>query len=709
VTTLAAFQLAVYLLAADGLIALAMTGLISIPAAGALAVVLAGSFWRGRLVGWLRTPVAGRTLATGVAIVSALDILYLAASLLDGFLRLLLVLLVYRLVTFRSLRDGRDIAFLSFIMLVAAASAALDIAFLFVVIAFVMLAVVALMLMVALAEAERGRPPGERERGPARVEPALLGVALAASLGTLAITVAFFVVIPRVGEAVLPLRTRLGTALSGFTDRVELGAFGTIETDATVVMRVRLPEGPAPSRLQDLRWRGLVFDHFDGRAWRVRQPARRRVPRAPTGEFVVGAPEGAGPILTQEIYLEPIGAEALFAAPRLIALQIPAETLTIDDMGSAAVATPAGRLRYVARSELPAARRRFGPAESLDASRYLQLPPISRRIVDLARRITEGATGDLDAATRLRDFLSRDYRYTLTMPRRAGLDPLDEFLFVSRSGNCEYFAAALAVMLRSIGIPARLVNGFQRGEWNPYGEYFVVRQRDAHAWVEADVPERGWVTLDPSPRPESPDRSRWWPLGLYVDALRLQWYRYVVNWSFEDQVALAAGLERAATMVQWRARGLARWPDPSGAARVLVALAVLGGLAARWRYRPHPAARRSRAAPPIPRFYGRALRALRRVGLRPGPAETGREFLARVGQAFPPAHAPFARITTAYERARFGTTLPGHDEAQRLERDLAALRACPRPSRSALERRSVRWGAYQTGRPGPPDGPWNTR
>jgi transglutaminase-like putative cysteine protease len=689
VTTLTAFRLAVYLLAADGLLALAYTGLVGLPMAGVLAAAMASSLLPGRPGRWLDRPAIRRALGAGLAVGSAVDIIYLAGSLLDGFLHLLLALLVYRLHAFRSHRDGRDIAFLSFIMLVAAASAALDVEFLVIVIVFLVLAIAALVLLVPLAESERMSDPRPSER----LGPAILALALAASLGTLAVTAVFFVVIPRVGEAVIPLRTRLGTALSGFTDRVELGAFGTIESDATVVMRVRFPEGPAtPARLSGLRWRGLVFDHFDGRAWQVRHPDRRRVPRGPGGELVVGDPQGTGPIVTQEIYLEPIGTDVVFAAPRLIALQIPTGTITIDDMGSAATATPAGRLRYLARSELPAAPRpdrAHGDGSALEpaADRFLQLPAISLRIVDLARSVTSGASGGLEAATRLRDFLSHDYRYTLAMGGQAARDPLDEFLFVRRSGNCEYFAAALAVMLRAIGIPARVVNGFQRGEWNPYGEYFVVRQRDAHAWVEAHVPELGWVTLDPSPRPESPSLPRSWALGLYLDAFRLRWYRYVINWSFDDQVALAAGMQGAASLVQQRARRLGS-ADVSGAARILGAVAVLAVAAAVLRrFHPRPGDRPSMPTARMPRFYGRALRILRRRGLRPAPGETSREFLERVGRAQPSARTPLAELTAAYERARFGTRPPDPEESRRLEEDLATLRSCARqpssPSREA--------------------------
>ena len=117
-------------------------------------------------------------------------------------------------------------------------------------------------------------------------------------------------------------------------------------------------------------------------------------------------------------------------------------------------------------------------------------------------------------------------------------------LFVRRAGNCEYFASALAVMLRAVGIPSRVVNGFQRGEWNPYGGYWVVRMRDAHSWVEAHVGD-GWITLDPSPRGDAPAASLS-TATLYLDGLRMRWYRYVVGWSRQDQVQAAGTVKRLA-------------------------------------------------------------------------------------------------------------------------------------------------------------------
>src|SRR5262249_11460949 len=152
------------------------------------------------------------------------------------------------------------------------------------------------------------------------------------------------------------------------------------------------------------------------------------------------------------------------------------------------------RVAYTVESEveaLPQFRRRrpAAPLDPVSEERYLQLPAtLSARIPALARQLTAEARDPADAARRLTAFLSREFRYTLTLEKVSDLDPLDEFLFVRRAGHCEYFAAALAVMLRAVGVPARVVNGFQQGEWNPHGRYFIVRLRDAHSWVEAYLP-----------------------------------------------------------------------------------------------------------------------------------------------------------------------------------------------------------------------------
>jgi transglutaminase-like putative cysteine protease len=661
------------LLALDGLAALHLAGLLG--TAGAVVVALMSVLaWRNEPLrdGVDAVPGLGRGVVILAAGVSALDLLYVAASMLDGLARLLVFLLLYRLVMRKALRDLRDVAFLTFFMLVAAAPLTFGVGFLFVFLAFLVLGTWMLMLYHVATESER---VGDRvDDATGALGRDLLGLAVGASAATLALTAALFFLIPRVGQAALTLRGHQPRMLTGFSDRVELGSFGEIETDATVVMRVRiLGAGVAdPERLPGLRWRGLALDRYDGRAWTSSRRARAAVQRSALGRFELAPFRGTGPVVVQEIYLEPFGADVLFAAPRALSIELRADAVLVDDMADVSVPNAVARSRYVVESELEA-----GPAggdRPLDdgaRARYLELPPLPARVGRLALEVTAGARDPREAARALTAHLASRYRYSLALRRATALDPVDEFLFVQRAGNCEYFAASLAVMLRSLGIPARVVNGFQRGEWNPYGRYFMVRLLDAHSWVEAYL-DGAWVSLDPSPRAGVDAAGAPAAVTLYLDALRVRWYRYVVNWSLQDQAMAALRIREAALGWKPRPPALAEWRSLPRGIHVLLALGVVTVALLAWMRRSGATARRRQA---MPSFYRGALRALARRGLVPTAGETAREFAARVAGALPAGAAPFAALTTAYERLRFGATPPSEEEARRIRRSGVELRS----------------------------------
>jgi len=220
------------------------------------------------------------------------------------------------------------------------------------------------------------------------------------------------------------------------------------------------------------------------------------------------------------------------------------------------------------------------------------------------------------------------------------------------------------------------VNGFQRGEWNPYGRYFIVRLRDAHSWVEAYV-NGGWMTFDPSPRGDVGPGEPPAPVALYLDALRVRWYRYVVGWSLQDQVLAAVRLHQTALAWRLSAPDLRAWRAvPRGLAIVLPLVALLAVLLVSRRRPGRPAG----ARPALPRFYARALRTLARRGLRPHAGETAREFARRVETAVPTCAPPLARLTHAYERVRFGLLPSTPEEAGALDQSLVELRSHAAPS-----------------------------
>ncbi len=673
-------RLVTYLLVCNGVASLLLAGLIEAPGAALVVLAMLGSWWleRARERGVVRAWMA-RALVGTAAVAIAMDLVYLASTALDGMVHLLLFLILARLFMRRSLRDLRDAGFLSFFLLVATSSVTFSMGFVLVFTTFVLLATWMLMLHHIAAETERAAgAAGTASASRVDFRGRLARVSLVGAAATFVITGVLFFVIPRVGQATLPLRTKFTKMVTGFSDRVELGAFGEIETDQTVVMRVYVTDtAEDPTLLPSLRWRGIVFDRFDGRTWAVGRAHRAPVKRWPNGRFLLDAPAGQGLLLKQDIYLDPIGTDIVFAAPRVLRMEMSSGIVTADDMGSLAVPNVAARLHYQVESELepPLGKLTAAPSSATGLSaaarrRYLQLPALSPGIAQLAREVTAGSRTPTEAATRLNHFLSTRFRYTLAKPQTS-TDPLDEFLFERRSGNCEYFAAALAVMLRTLDIPARVVGGFQRGEWNPYGRYFMVRLSDAHAWVEAYFDGLGWVTLDPSPRAVTGADDHPSLLAMYFDAARMRWYRYVVNWSLQDQRLFASTVQRQA-----RDAGLAlAWPrEWRSKLWYLVPAAVVAVFVFAWLLRHGGPARQTRqSGGRPPRFYARALKALARRGLAPEPAETARQFCARARVGFPDWADPLVRITAVYERVRFGLSLPTEDEQREVERCLNAL------------------------------------
>jgi hypothetical protein len=673
-------RLVTYLMVGTGVAALYGAGLIG-PLGAALVVLAILVGWgheQARERGAVR-PLLGWSLVATAAVAVTVDLFYLAYSLLDGMVHLLLFLILLRLFVRRGLKDLRDAGLLSFFMLVAAAAISANPSFLFVFVLFLLLGTAMLMLNHVVTELEQAGQRGAAGTAARRVffRGPLTRVSLVAAAITFSLAGGLFFIIPRVGQAALPLRAQVGRMVTGFSDRVDLGSFGDIESDHTVVMRVYLTdERIDPARLPILRWRGVAFDHFDGVTWSGMSAPRRFIRRGAAGDFGVGSRAAAGPVLRQEIYLEPIGTDALFGAPRVIRMELRAPALVVDDMGGLSTSHAPSRLHYFVESEVESPDRRARPGPPLSAAermRYLQLPALSAEITRLAREVRADAPDAQTAARRISDHLSTHYRYTLALKRQTDRTPLEEFLFVRRSGNCEYFAAAMAVMLRSEGIPSRVVAGFQQGEWNPYGRYFMVRLSDAHSWVEAYVEGRGWMTFDPSPRGEPTLETMPGLVSLYLDAARMRWYRYVVNWSLGDQVQLAQTVHRQATDFRLGFSLPRQWWSRS---TLLVGAGVAGlGLLVWLGRRSGPARGRGGAGASMPAFYGRALRLLARRGLFPGASETARQFATRVEAAAPEGAEAFARITEHYERTRFGRAALTETDQQDVTRALAALRA----------------------------------
>jgi hypothetical protein len=192
---------------------------------------------------------------------------------------------------------------------------------------------------------------------------------------------------------------------------------------------------------------------------------------------------------------------------------------------------------------------------SADDARYLELPEdIDPRIAKLAAEVVKGTNNRYDAARAIESYLQNNFGYTLE-PKSGGPQPLSDFLFNVKEGHCEYFSTALAIMLRTQGIATRVVNGFQRGEYNETADIYVVRQKNAHSWVEVYFPgERAWVTFDATPF--AGRESTAGAVGIsnrmskYLQAMEAFWIEYFVAFDNDGQRSLYADVKRGYTGLQ---------------------------------------------------------------------------------------------------------------------------------------------------------------
>jgi protein-glutamine gamma-glutamyltransferase len=378
------------------------------------------------------------------------------------------------------------------------------------------------------------------------------------SVPILLFTTALFVLFPRVGLSLLLLNHPRAGRMIGFSEHVDLGDVGFLRDDPTIALRFELKDlpSPPPTRLT-LRLRGTAFDGYDGRAWARTQRDLRPAEHAGDGGEVYPIFRGPDPARDHAISfdLEPIDPPVVFLPPRAIALKVKPQNQIL--LGDALVlqrgaedeyryaGSDARGLRYdayLAKDDEILVEAISPP----DRARYLLLPGnLPPRVVELARRWTSDLPSPGAKARRIEERLRREFIYDLRSPSQGKPQPVDDFLFESKRGHCEFFSTAMALMLRAVGVPSRNVTGFVGGTWNRFGRYYAVREGDAHSWVEAyiDSPNHpGWQTFDPTPangaQPMEPPNGAYYYVRDFVEALSQRWNTYVVGYDLRRQVRL---------------------------------------------------------------------------------------------------------------------------------------------------------------------------
>jgi len=328
------------------------------------------------------------------------------------------------------------------------------------------------------------------------------------TLSAIPLSIFFFFILPRTPYPLLDIG--FTKAKTGFSETVSLGYVSTIEEDSSVVMRIKMKK----IKEENLYWRVITFDKFDGKKWYRTINSIKKISPVSSKEKV-----------TYSIMLEPSTEQYLPVLDfpenvymRNIVYEYPGvfKTSFIIDR----------TIRYDASSFITP-----GIKESEPDPVYLQIPyPFSQKITTLTEKITSGLSDKYEIAKNIMNFLS-NYHYSLkNLP--AGDNPLEDFLFYRKTGNCEYFATAMAVMLRIKGIPSRVVGGFKGGSYNNLGEYYLIRASDAHLWVEAWINGK-WIRLDPSSSRQI--RTAEPVIFMLIDYI---WNSIVLNYDVKAQIKL---------------------------------------------------------------------------------------------------------------------------------------------------------------------------
>jgi len=520
-----------------------------------------------------------------------------------------------------------------------------------------------------------------RERESAPRTRAVTGAWQLASIASLltaliAVSILCFLALPRHPgrSAQIPLPTH---RLVGYAEQVRLGELMGALDDPTPLFRAQVLDADGRPLPGPFHYRGVVLDRFDGLTWSATATAGTPPPSVERDD---------APML-QRYRFEPTAPPILVGVPRLEAISVPADELQLAASGTLLHRGGPRVHGYQAWSTPDRWAPSFAggteaPGDRPEGDTYLGLPPnLHPDILALAERTTAGLSTDAERTAALQALLIQEHAYERLPGEPLGEDPLAAFLLEGRAGHCELFATSLALMLRTQGIPSRVVNGFYGGAWNPVGEYWLVRHADAHAWVEAWLSGQGWVSLDPTPAPASETA----PLALAVaDAASARWTHGVLALDGQAQLDALSAPGAALRDALMPGPEVPSLEPPNRGLDLVVGLLLVVAmvLAAAYSWRriaPWLAGERTRPKP-VSGEVERALRAAHRLVTQRGwvpprhlpPRATARWIEAAAGEAA----SPFATIAALHYRVRYGGE-PDGEHAGAARDALRALEALP--------------------------------
>lgn len=503
--------------------------------------------------------------------------------------------------------------------------------------------------LVALAQLHRTEAFSQRPASVTATAPVLaeLGFSLRLLLLALPVCLAFFILFPRWGSPLWGVPETTLDARSGLSDNMSPGSIENLFMDDSTAFRVEFT-GSVP-RQSELYWRGPVFWNYDGKTWSSSFYGRNIV--APS------LPQETDVSWRYRVQLEPNERNWLFALDYPTAAPRDARITMDFQLLQRQAVTQLTQYRMVSNPEFSDSPNLQKTIRDIALDLPVDMNPRTRQLIEQWRMESPGDEALISQA--LQWFNQEPFHYALNAPL-LGHHAIDSFLFDTRTGYCEHYASAFTVMMRMAGIPARIVTGYQGGWYNPEADYFLIRQSDAHAWSEVWLPERGWTRVDPTAA-VSPLRVERGSLDAIdqprhlldfdwirsfrnsLDAMEKRWNTWVIDYNFQRQSQLFAGLG----MDQMRPLGL-----------ISLLFAVLAVLAAillpiLWRTR-GPGSR-----DPAQLIWQKFLKRLQRAGYRSQPSQGARELATAAAVKLPEQAENIIHISDLYNRYRYSQESPG--------------------------------------------------
>lgn len=670
------FKTASFLLVLSAFLSLALTGELETPYIVIFSIGIAAGLFQERL----DLSFLSKTILTLSIPFLAVDFFYISLDILPSFTHLLILLTTSRLLSIRTDAEYNQLFLLTFFDLLAASAMTISLSFAFTfTIYLVSVTWVLLLFHVKKEVAERLEKGGYNDIEGTVTLPLFLGIGGVAVL-SLIITLGIFFILPRMGVGLFSKKESKVLKSTGFGDKVDLGGIGPLTPDTTTVMRVELPD--FEKGLETIYLRGTVLNSFNGKSWK-RERSKLKAVENYFGDFEIS--KSPNKLVRQEIILDPLDSRVLFGMPQVVRFTGAFRSLVEDNFNSIYLpVNPSSRFQYTVYSdtkrptakELASDSASYGP----DAVRlFTGLPPLPDRIRDLASSITSTEKETYGKAKSIQDYLQRNYSYNLSPKRDPSIPPMEDFLFNHKEGYCDHFSTAMAVLLREVGIPSRLVTGYMTWEWNSLGRFYTVRQNHAHSWVEVLFPSYGWVSFDPTPSVTPVNqRDTASAISRYVSYIRLKWDRYIISFSLQDQVnAAKEARKRTELGRETLLRLLAKTKLKTGSlwrplGFLFAALFILY-LSLKWMRRIRRAGYNLRGKGSVP-FYQEMLETLERKGLVKPDGMTPREFAREVTSKRGELYDSVLEVTDAFERVRYGGVALTKDEMEHIVKRIEVLR-----------------------------------